>query len=172
MLTHSEEKIFLEAIDQYFENEPIEDMDLINREFPEEKINKLVQNEKDINKDQEKETDIEIMNIKFYEALNLNKNNIKDISTDFESEDYSLNTEKFIIKISDCLILTKERIEESRQKIYKEYKNQILLEEKIKDLFRKEEIKAKDKRNNLNSDNNLNSNNDKNTDKSNEKCVY
>ena len=172
MLTHSEEKIFLEAIDQYFENEPIEDMDLINREFSEEKINKLVQNEKDINKDQEKETDIEIMNIKFYEALNLNKNNIKDISTDFESEDYSLNTEKFIIKISDCLILTKERIEESRQKIYKEYKNQILLEEKIKDLFRKEEIKAKDKRNNLNSDNNLNSNNDKNTDKSNEKCVY
>jgi len=172
MLTHSEEKIFLEAIDQYFENEPIEDMDLINREFPEEKINKLVQNEKDINKDQEKETDIEIMNIKFYEALNLNKNNIKDISTDFESEDYSLNTEKFIIKISDCLILTKERIEESRQKIYKEYKNQILLEEKIKDLFRKEEIKAKDKRNNLNLDNNLNSNNSKNTDKSNEKCVY
>jgi len=172
MLTHSEEKIFLEAIDQYFENEPIEDMDLINREFPEEKINKLVQNEKDINKDQEKETDIEIMNIKFYEALNINKNNIKDISTDFESEDYSLNAEKFIIKISDCLILTKERIEESRQKIYKEYKNQILLEEKIKDLFRKEEIKAKDKRNNLNSDNNLNSNNDKNTDKSNEKCVY
>ena len=172
MLTHSEEKIFLEAIDQYFENEPIEDMDLINREFSEEKINKLVQNEKDINKDQEKETDIEIMNIKFYEALNLNKNNIKDISTDFESEDYNLNAEKSIIKISDCLILTKERIEESRQKIYKEYKNQILLEEKIKDLFRKEEIKAKDKRNNLNSDNNLNSNNDKNTDKSNEKCVY
>ena len=172
MLTHSEEKIFLEAIDQYFENEPFEDMDLINKEFPEEKINKLVQNEKDINKDQEKETDIEIMNIKFYEALNLNKNNIKDISTDFESEDYSLNAEKFIIKISDCLILTKERIEESRQKIYKEYKNQILLEKKIKDLFRKEEIKAKDKRNNLNLDNNLNSNNYKNTDKSNEKCVY
>lgn len=69
------------------------------------------------------------MNIKFYETLNLGKNNIKDISTDFESEDYSLNAEKSNIKISDCLILTKERIEENYQKIYKEYKNQILLEE-------------------------------------------
>lgn len=37
MLTHSEEKIFLEAIDQYFEDEPLEDMNLINRETQEEK---------------------------------------------------------------------------------------------------------------------------------------
>ena len=162
MLTHSEEKIFLEAIDQYFENEPFEDMNLINKEIQEKEINKLEKNGKDINlaKDQEKETDIEIMNIKFYEALNLDNNNIKDISTDFESEDYSLNAEKLTLKISDCLILTKKRIEENNQKIYQEYKNQILLEEKIKDLFRQDEIKAKNKENNLNLDN-LNSNNDK-----------
>ena len=171
MLTHSEEKIFLEAIDQYFENEPFEDMNLINREIQEAKINKPAQTEKDINliNEQEKETDIEIMNIKFYEALNLNKNNIKDISTDFDSEDYSLNVEKIFIKISDCLILTKEKIEENNQKIYKEYKNQILLEEKIKELFKQDKIKEKDKRNNSD---NLNSDNDRKNDKNSETFVY
>ena len=71
------------------------------------------------------------MNIKFYEALNIDKNEIKDISTDFESEDNNLNPEKTFIKISDCLILSKESIEENKQKIFNEYKNQILLEEKI-----------------------------------------
>ena len=173
MLTHSEEKIFLEAIDQYFENEPFEDMYLINREIQEEKINKQEQNGKDINlvKDEEKETEIEIMNIKFYETLNKGKNNIKDISTDFESEDYSLNVEKSNKKISDCLILTKERIEENRQKIYNEYKNQIFLEEKIKELFKQDEIKAKDKRNILNLDN-LNSDSGIKNGKNNDKCAY
>ena len=167
------EKIFLEAIDQYFENEPFEDMYLINTEIQEEKINKQEQNGKDINlvKDQEKEADIEIMNIKFYETLNKGKNNIKDISTDFESEDYSLNVEKSNIKISDCLILTKERIEENRQKIYNEYKNQIFLEEKIKELFKQDEIKAKDKRNILNLDN-LNSDSGIKNGKNNDKCAY
>ena len=173
MLTHSEEKIFLEAIDLYFEDEPLEDMNLINRETQEEKKNKQEQNEKDINlvKELEKETDIEIMNIKFYETLNLGKNNIKDISTDFESEDYSLNAEKSNIKISDCLILTKERIEENYQKIYKEYKNQILLEEKIKELFKQDEIKAKDKKSYLNLDN-LKSDNGIKNGKNNDKCAY
>jgi len=173
MLTHSEEKIFLEAIDQYFENEPFKDMNLINREIQEEIINNQEQNEKDINlvKDQEKEAGIEIMNIKFYEALNLGKNNIKDISTDFESEDYSLNAEKSIIKISDCLILTKERIEENNHKIYKEYENQILLEMKIKELFKQDEIKVKGKRSYLNSDD-LNSDNDLRKWKNNDKCSY
>jgi hypothetical protein len=173
MLTHSEEKIFLEAIDQYFENEPFEDINLINREIQEEKIYKPGINGKDINlvKDQEKETDIEIMNIKFYEALNIGGNNIKDISTDFESEDYSLNAEKSSIKISDCLILTKDRIEENNQKIFKEYKNQIILEEKIKELFKQDEIKAKDKRNYLNLDN-LNNDNGIKNGNNNDKCVH
>ena len=33
MLSHSEEKIFLEAIDQYFENEYYEDMNYENSEI-------------------------------------------------------------------------------------------------------------------------------------------
>ena len=147
MLTRYEEKIFLEAIDQYFEDELFVDINikqkgmLIEKEInksEEGKLNSQVDNENE----KEKEADIEIMNIKFYEALNVDNDNneIKDLSTDFESED-NINPEKVVIKISDCLILSKESIEKNRQKIFKEYENQIILEEKIKDLFKKDDIK-------------------------------
>ena len=142
MLTRSEEKIFLEAIDQYFENELFEDINIKNKENRIEKnIINPDENETESQIDKEKETNIEIMNIKFYEALNINNNEIKDISTDFESEDNSLNPEKVIIKISDCLILSKESIEQNKLKVLKEYENQIILEQKIKKLFKKDKIK-------------------------------
>ena len=142
MLTRSEEKIFLEAIDQYFENELFEDINIKNKENRIEKnIINPDENETESQIDKEKETNIEIMNIKFYEALNINNNEIKDISTDFESEDNSLNPEKVIIKISDCLILSKESIEQNKLKVLKEYENQIILEQKIKNLFKKDKIK-------------------------------
>ena len=142
MLTRSEEKIFLEAIDQYFENELFEDINIKNKENQIEKnIINPDENETESQIDKEKETNIEIMNIKFYEALNINNNEIKDISTDFESEDNSLNPEKVIIKISDCLILSKESIEQNKLKVLKEYENQIILEQKIKKLFKKDKIK-------------------------------
>ena len=142
MLTRSEEKIFLEAIDQYFENELFEDINIKNKENQIEKnIINPDENETEFQIDKEKETNIEIMNIKFYEALNINNNEIKDISTDFESEDNSLNPEKVIIKISDCLILSKESIEQNKLKVLKEYENQIILEQKIKNLFKKDKIK-------------------------------
>ena len=81
------------------------------------------------------------MNIKFYEALNKDNNNeIKDISTDFESEDNNINPEKHCIKISDCLILTKESIAKIKTKLYDEYERQIILEEKIKNLFKNNNI--------------------------------
>ena len=143
MLIHSEEKIFLEAIDQYFENEHYEDINLGNNEIFSEKITKKEKRETESHIDKEKETDIEIMNIKFYEALNIDKNETKDISTDFESEDNNLTTEKAFIKLSDCLILSKESIEENKQKLFNKYKNQIIVEEKIKDLFKKDDIKEK-----------------------------
>ena len=142
MLTRLEEKIFLEAIDQYFENELFEDINIKNKENQIEKnIINPDENETEFQIDKEKETNIEIMNIKFYEALNINNNEIKDISTDFESEDNSLNPEKVIIKISDCLILSKESIEQNKLKVLKEYENQIILEQKIKKLFKKDKIK-------------------------------
>jgi len=144
MLTHSEEKIFLEAIDQYFENGSFEDIGIANKVLLMENSTKQVEKEEEESQiDRDKETDIEIMNIKFYEALNIDKNETKDISTDFESEDNNLNTEKAYIKLSDCLILSKESIEENKQKLFNKYKNQIIVEEKIKDLFKKDDIKEK-----------------------------
>ena len=141
MLTHSEEKIFLEAIDQYFENGSFEDIEIANKVLLIENSTKPVEKDEESQIDRDKETDIEIMNIKFYEALNIDKNETKDISTDFESEDNNLTTEKAFIKLSDCLILSKESIEENKQKVFNKYKNQIIVEEKIKDLFKKDDIK-------------------------------
>ena len=93
--------------------------------------------------DVEKETDIEIMNIKFYESLDFDSNNeIKDVSTDLESEDSS-NTEKIFIKISDYLNFNKESIENNNKKVLKSYRNQIIFEEKIKDLFKNSGINYK-----------------------------
>ena len=148
MLIHSEEKIFLEAIDQYFENESFEDIDINKKDLLIENTTKQIEKEEESQIDKDKETEIEIMNQKFYEALNIDKNEIKDISTDIESEDNNLNNEKIFIKLSDCLILSKESIEENKQKIFNEYKNQILLEEKIKKLFKKDDIKEKGFNNN------------------------
>ena len=133
MLTHSEEKIFLEAIDQYFEKEHFEDINLNNTLDINNKSNK---DKIESNVDVEKETDIELMNIKFYEALNIDSSNgIKDISTDLESED-SLNTEKVFIKIRDYLILSKEAIENNNKKVLESYKNKIIFGEKNKELFK------------------------------------
>jgi len=132
MLTRSEEKIFLEAIDQYFEKEHFEDINLNNSLDNNNKSNK---DKVESNLDVEKEIDIELMNIKFYEALNVDScNGIKDISTDLESED-SLNTEKVFIKIKDCLILNKEIIENNNKKVLESYKNQIIFGEKNKELL-------------------------------------
>jgi len=132
MLTRSEEKIFLEAIDQYFEKEHFEDINLNNSLDNNNKSNK---DKVESNLDVEKEIDIELMNIKFYEALNSDScNGIKDISTDLESED-SLNTEKVFIKIKDCLILNKEIIENNNKKVLESYKNQIIFGEKNKELL-------------------------------------
>ena len=140
MLTHSEEKIFLEAIDQYFEKEHFEDINLNNDLDNNNKSNK---DKVESNLDVEKEIDIELMNIKFYEALNVDScNGIKDMSTDLESEDCS-NTEKKLMKISDYLNLSKESIDNNNNRVLKSYRKQIIFEEKIKELFKNSESKFK-----------------------------
>lgn len=137
MLTNTDEKIFLEAIDQYFENQYFEDVNLINQEISIDNNNKPGEDKTESNLDVEKETDIERMNIKFYEALDFDSDNeIKDVSTDLETEDNS-NTEKIFMKISDYLNLNKESIENNNNKVLKSYKNQIKFEEKIKELSKK-----------------------------------
>ena len=146
ILIHSEEKIFLEAIDQYFENESFDDINPNNKSlFIENYDFKTNANEKETVSqiDKQKENDIEIMNIKFYEALDADNNGIKDISTDIESEDNNSNNEKRFIKISDYLILDKGVIENNKEAVFNEYKKQIILEEKIKMLFKKDDIRDK-----------------------------
>jgi hypothetical protein len=136
MLNNTKEKIFLEAIDQYFENQFFEDVNLINQEISIDSNIKLGKDKAESNLDIEKETDIEIMNIKFYESLDFDSNNeFKDVSTDLESEESS-NTEKIFIKISDYLNFSKESIEINNNKVLKSYRNQIIFEEKIKELFK------------------------------------
>jgi hypothetical protein len=136
MLNNTKEKIFLEAIDQYFENQFFEDINLINQEISIDSNIKLGKDNAESNLDIEKETDIEIMNIKFYESLDFDSNNeFKDVSTDLESEESS-NTEKIFIKISDYLNVSKESIDNNNNKVLKSYRNQIIFEEKIKELFK------------------------------------
>ena len=80
MLNNTKEKIFLEAIDQYFENQYFEDVNLINQEVSIDSKIKPGEDKAESNLDVEKETDIEIMNIKFYESLDFDSNNeIKDV---------------------------------------------------------------------------------------------
>ena len=146
ILIHSEEKIFLEAIDQYFENESFDYLNPNNKPlFIEDDYFKTNTNEKETvsQTDKQKENDIEIMNIKFYEALDIDNNEVKDISTDIESEDNNSNNEKRFIKISDYLILDKGVIENNKEAVFNEYKKQFILEEKIKMLFKKDDIKEK-----------------------------
>ena len=145
-LIHSEEKIFLEAIDQYFESESFDNINPNNKPlFIENDYFKNNENEKESVSqiDKQKENDIEIMNIKFYEALNSDNNEVKDISTDLESEDNNSNNEKQFIKISDFIILNKDAIDKNKETVFNEYKKQLILEEKIKMLFKKDDIKEK-----------------------------
>ena len=146
ILIHSEEKIFLEAIDQYFENESFDDINPNNKPlFIEDDYFNSNENEKETvsQTDKQKENDIEIMNIKFYEALDIDNNEVKDISTDIESEDNNSNNEKRFIKITDYLIVNKDAIDKTKETVFNEYKKQIILEEKIKMLFKKDDIKEK-----------------------------
>lgn len=143
MLNNSEEKIFLEAIDQYFENQYFEDVNFLNKEISIDSKNKSGEDQTESFLDIEKEADIEKMNIKFYEALDFDSNNeIRDVSTDLESEDCS-NTEKNLIKISDYLNLSKESIDNNNNRVLKSYRKQIIFKEKIKELFNNSESRFK-----------------------------
>ena len=143
MLNNSEEKIFLEAIDQYFENQYFEDVNFLNKEISIDSKNKSGEDQTESFLDIEKEADIEKMNIKFYEALDFDSNNeIRDVSTDQESEDCS-NTEKNLIKISDYLNLSKESIDNNNNRVLKSYRKQIIFKEKIKELFNNSESRFK-----------------------------
>ena len=104
MLSHTEEIIFLEAIDQYFESNP--EIEPINDELNES---------------------TEQMNIKFCEKLDENEN----ISTENESYDSSSenkpenNSPNKYLLMKDFVYINQEQINELKTEIYDNYKKQI-----------------------------------------------
>ena len=111
MLSHTEEIIFLEAIDQNFESN--EEIEPINDELNES---------------------IEQMNIKFCEKLDENEN----ISTENESYDSSSenktenNSPKKYLFMKDFVYINKEKINESKTELYDNYKKQVENKNNIK----------------------------------------
>jgi len=111
MLSHTEEIIFLEAIDQNFESNS--EIEPINDELNES---------------------IEQMNIKFCEKLDENEN----ISTENESYDSSSenkaenNSPKKYLFMKDFVYINKDQINESIKQIYDNYKKQVEIKNKIK----------------------------------------
>ena len=115
MLSRSEEIIFLEAIDQNFELDP---------EFDDKNL-----------KNDEINQSLESMSVKFCDNLEKGDNTF-DMSTENESYDSILrNNTKKNISLNDYLIIDKGKIEDTRHKIFKYYKSQIDLEDKIKAIF-------------------------------------
>ena len=104
LLSHSEEIIFLEAIDQYFELNSNSDIQF-----------------KDSLKDESNEN---VENINVYDLLNeenflLNKKSEEDISKK------NLMIPKKYILINECININKKFIDELKTNIYNDYKSQI-----------------------------------------------
>ena len=115
MLSHSEERIFLEAIDQYFESDT---------EFE--------------SKNDESNENLEQMNVKFCDKLEEEENN----STETESYDSYYqnkkdNKKKFLM-MKDYININKDFINEFIEKIYDSYKSQVELKYKIKAISKTE----------------------------------
>lgn len=110
MLSHSEEIIFLEAIDQNFESDS---------EFN-PKIDETNEN-------------LEQMNVKFCEKLEEDKENISTENESYDSSFYykTSNPKKFIM-MKDCLFLDKRSIDELIIKVCNSYKSQVELKSGIK----------------------------------------
>ena len=107
MLSNSNETIFIEAIDQYFEEESSDSMcqsdDFTDFDFK-----------------------IEKMNDKFCDSLDEeNKSNIKDTSTELDSDEASFQYSLFVPKkklfISDYLFINQTNINKIKNKVLAEY---------------------------------------------------
>ena len=130
MLSNSNETIFLEAIDQFFEQEsPIN----------------YVENEDSVISDIE----IEKMNDKFCDSLdeeddsdcrgNINSTN-KDISTEYESEETSSHNNYFPPKkklfINDFLIINQENIYQTKNQLLNDYYSKLKIIENYNNIWK------------------------------------
>lgn len=122
MLTNSEEKIFLEAIDQYFDS-------------PENNLNPIepVLTEKDLADN----TSIITLNVKFCENLDE-----EDTSTEGESEENSQNSSINISKntkilyVNDFLSISEAEVKKQKDKIINAFNEHQELMKKIKAIFK------------------------------------
>ena len=129
MLLNSEVKIFLEAIDQFFEQEsPINSFE--NEDFDVSDI------------------EIEKMNDKFCDSLdededvvdkvNLNNTN-KDISTEFDSEEapsyFNLFIKKKSLFMNEFLIIDQEKINKTKNQVFNNYCAELQMIENLKNIW-------------------------------------
>ena len=131
MLTNSDEKIFLEAIDQFFEQESSINY-IENEDFDNSFIG------------------IEKMNDKFCDSLdevdcgaNGNSTN-KDISTELDSEDVSSHGNIFPTKkklfVHDFLIINQENIYKTKNQVLKDYCSKLQMIENFRNVWREKEM--------------------------------
>ena len=111
MLSHSEESIFLEAIDQYFESDS---------EFDQ--------------KNDELNENLEEMSVKFCDKLEEEDENIStenESSYDFSFHNKNNNKNKYLM-MNDYMNINKSYIDNFIGKLYSNYKSQVELISKIK----------------------------------------
>jgi hypothetical protein len=126
MLARSDEKIFLEAIDQFFEQDSSIDYS---------------------EKDDFSDINLEIkkMNDKFYHSLeeedccsNL-QNVTKDTSTEMDSEEFQQNINvvpKKKLFLHDFLIINQENINKTKCKVFQDYCSKLVMIEKFRNVWK------------------------------------
>ena len=131
MLSNSNEKIFLEAIDQFFE-----------KDMP---INYIENGEFDCS-----DIEIEKMSDKFCDSLDEDdctancSNNSKDISSEIDSEDTSSHCNIFQSKkklfLHDFLIINQENVYKTKNQVLKDYCSKLQMIEKFRNVWREKEM--------------------------------
>ena len=131
LLSNSGEKIFLQAIDQFF------DLNMVQRDD-----SQLFPSEKAIDFDEtEIEASLENLNVKFCESLD----SIENDSTEIDSEE-SISSEvsnKRSIFACDLFNINGDMISKERLKLMKYYSEQVDLVNKVKAIFFQKNIKEK-----------------------------
>lgn len=118
LLPQSNEKIFIEAIDQNFLNNSNSEQKIFNEK-----------NQKDVS---EFETNIEKFHVKFLENF---INSDEETSIEDNSEE-NINKKK-LLTINMFLNVNKESIEKMKNKVLNKYKNYMEIAKKVKDMINK-----------------------------------
>ena len=126
MLSNTNEKIFLEAIDQFFEQDS--------------SFNYIENNDFDTS-----DLEIEKMNDKFCDSLDediccfAGNNTTKDISTELDSEDASSHSNIFPTKkklfLHDFLIINQENINKTKIQVYKDFCSKMQMKDQFRSVY-------------------------------------